>query len=96
MTCNQSGSELSLNLQDFFFFQRLSDNLDRYKAREKDGPVTLEEYDEVKWESERLKAECERMQKVLEQKHKKMKVLHQQSQETVKALEERLSQEEVS
>ena len=74
----------------------MSDNLDRYKAREKDGPVTLEEYDEVKWENERLKAECERIQKVLEQKHRKMKALHQQSQDTVKALEERLSQEEVS
>eukprot|EP00794_Sanderia_malayensis_P000476 gene476-1121_t len=74
--------------------QRLSGIIDRYKEREKDGPVTLEEYDEVKWESERLKADCERIKKLLEQKHKKMKLLHQQSQNATKALEERLGQEE--
>ncbi len=45
---------------------RLSESLEKYKEREKDGPVTLEEYDEVKWENERLKAECERLKKVSE------------------------------
>ena len=55
----------------------------------------MEEFDEVKWEKERVKADCERLKKLLEQKHKKMKALHEQSQTTVKALEERLAQEEV-
>lgn len=74
---------------------RLTEQIDRYKERDKDGPVTLEEFDEVKWENERVKADCERLKKLIEQKHKKMKVLHQQNQSTVKALEERLAQEEV-
>ena len=41
------------------------DSLKRYKEREKDGPVSLEEYDEAKWENERLKSECLRIKKVI-------------------------------
>ena len=55
----------------------------------------MEEFDEVKWDNERLKGECDRLKKLLAQKHKKMEKLHQESQATVKALEERLGQEEV-
>ena len=56
----------------------------------------MEEFDEVKWDNERIKADCERLKKLIEQKHKKMKTLHEQSQSTVTALEEHIAQEEVS
>eukprot|EP00795_Rhopilema_esculentum_P017750 gene17750-9422_t len=74
--------------------ERLSDTVSRYKEREKNGPITMEEFDEVKWDNERLKGECDRLKKLLVQKHKKMEKLHQESQATLKALEERLGQEE--
>jgi len=74
--------------------RKLTDQIDRYKEREMLGPISMEEFDEVKWENERVKADCERLQKLMEQKHRKMKTLHEQSQSTVKALEEHLAQEE--
>lgn len=77
------------------FICRLSEKLNRHKEREKEGPITIEEFDEVRWENERIKADCERLKKLIEHKHKKMKTLHHESQSTVKVLEERLAQEEV-
>ena len=73
----------------------MTDQINRYKERERLGPISMEEFDEVKWENERVKADCDRLQKLMEQKHRKMKTLHEQSQSTVKALEEHLAQEEV-
>ena len=74
----------------------MTDLINRYKEREEGGPVSMEELDEAKWENERVKADCERLKKLIEQKHRKMKNLHEQSQSTVKALEEHIAQEEVS